>query len=276
MGAINYLGNRFPLPDNLSQDFAIPYALSGTPIAVGVGDAMYFAGQVAIYGDVAYPADQLPTLGTEALDQIQFAKLFVGYTPGQILLTETNKFKRLMIRTNGPAICKCPSQTWKHGDLVGIYSNGVTIDPQQVDKVTQRALAIGVCIKDSVNPATTVTFDFESRYADGIMDVMQYASQGEQQSMNAVNVLTDANQIFTVASPQFNQMTNSSARTIKLPLESASGKLIFMIHNMAASAGSITFLGSAGGNALGTAVIPAGKFGQAFCDGATWYSLISA
>ena len=43
---------RFSLPDNLTQDYAIPYAFSNTAIAVGVGDLCYWKGQVATYGDV--------------------------------------------------------------------------------------------------------------------------------------------------------------------------------------------------------------------------------
>lgn len=274
MGKVNDSA-RFVLPDNLTQDYLIPYALNQVGIAVGVGDACYFAG-VAAAGDVAYPADQLASLGTEALDQIQFAKLFVGYSQQQILVSETNVTKRYTVRTDGVASAKCPSQTWKHGDLVGIFSNGIALDPQQVDKVTQPVLGFGVCVKDQPTPTTRVTFRYSSRYADEVIDSLQFAATGEQQSMNNVNVLTDANQVFTVASPFFSQMQNSVARTITLPKEAASGKLQFWVHNLAASAGSITFLGSAGGNALGTAVIPAGKFGMAFCDGLTWYSLISA
>ena len=267
---------RFVLPDNFTVDYAIPYAFNQTPIAVGVGDAMYHQGQVAVYGDVAYPADQLATLGSEALDQIQFAKIFVGYSQEQILLAETNSYKRITIRTDGVAHANCPSQVWKHGDLVGIYSNGTTLDPQQVDKVTQPIMAFGLCVRDSVNAATDVTFRFSSRFADEVCDSLQYAATGEAQSMNAANILTDAAQIFTVASPFFSAMTNTNARTITLPKEAASNKLQFWVHNLAGSVGTVTFLGSAGGNALGTAIIPAGKFGMAFCDGLNWYSLISA
>lgn len=274
MGAINK-GNRFVLPDNFTHEYLIPYAFNATGIAVEVNDACYYKGTVG-GGDVAYPADQLVSLGTEALDQITFAKAFVGYSQQKILLAEVNTTKKFVVRTDGVMDAVCPSQTWKHGDLVGIFSNGVTVDPQQVDKVTQLVLAFGICVKDFPNPSTRVTFRFSSRFADEPIDSLQYAASGEMQSMNNVNNLTDANQVFTVASPFFSQMSNTGNRTIKLPLEAAAIKLQFWVHNLAASTGTITFQGSAGSSALGTAIIPAGKFGMAFCDGLTWYSNISA
>lgn len=279
MGATQNLQAPFPVPDNLTQDWLIPYALAGGAIPVSIADAMYFAGAATLGqgGNVAYPADQLASLGSEALDQAQFAALFVGYSQEKILSTETNPNKRFTVRVSGPVTAQCPSQVWNKGDLVGIFSNGVALNPQQVDKVSQRFLAIGVCIKDSGGvAATSVTFDMESRYTDGIMDSRQFASLGEQQAMQNVNVLTDANQVFTVATPFFSQQQNTAPRTITLPLEKASKGLQFMVHNLAGSTGSITFNGSAGGAALGNNVLPAGKTGTYFCDGLTWYCSISA
>src|SRR5207302_580830 len=103
---------------------------------------------LANVGSVAYPADQLATLSTEALDQAQFPALFVGVSQEQVLAAETNVNKRITVRTDTIADFKCPSQTWKKGDLVGIYSNGTTLDPQQVDKVTIPMLAIGMVVKE--------------------------------------------------------------------------------------------------------------------------------
>jgi hypothetical protein len=279
MGAINR-NNWFVLPDPVTQDFLIPYCLSLAPIPVTQQDACYFAGTVApangAAGDVAYPADKFPSLGSEPLDQISFAKLFIGYSQDQILYSEVNLFKRFVIRTDGVMSATCPSQTWKHGDLVGIYSNGTALDPQQVDKVTQPIMAFGVCIKDQATPSSRVTFRFSSRWCDEVVDSLQYASTGEVQNMQNANVLNDANQVFAVNSPFFSQQQNTAARTIMLPLEAASIKLQFWVHNLAASTGTITFLGSKGGVALGTAVIPVGKFGFAFCDGLNWYTSISS
>lgn len=275
MGATQNLQNPFPLPDSLTPDFLIPYAFAGAGIAVSVADAMYYRGSNQ-NGDVAYPADQLASLGSEALDQIQFARLFLGYSQQKILAAETNALKRLVLRLAGPVTARCPSQAWKHGDLVGIYSNGVTIDPQQVDRVTQRALAIGVCIDEQPVAATVVTFEMRSRLGYGMMESLQFAAMGEQQSMNGANVLADANQTFTVATPFFSTLLNAGARTITLPKESASRGLQFMVHNLAASTGSVSWAGSTGGAILGTATIAAGKTGTVFCDGTNWYSLAGA
>jgi hypothetical protein len=279
MGAIQKPGD-FTLPDNLTQDFLIPFCFNQTNIAVSVMDAMYLKGTVTpangMAGDVAYPADQLATAGTEAIDQISFASLFLGYSQDQILYLENNLFKRFTIRTEGVITRPCPSQTWKHGDLVGIYSNGVTIDPQSVDKVTLPGAAIGICIKESAVLATRVTFRFESRWAGNLLDSAQFGSLFDSQPVNQANVLSDANQVFAVNSPFFSTQSNTGARTITLSLESASKKLAFMVANLAASIGSITFKGSAGGNILANAVLPAGKTCFVFCDGANWYGFISA
>ena len=182
MGATQNIQNPFPQPDNLTQDFLIPYAFAGIGINVSVGDLVYYKGTIstALGGDVAYPAEQLASLGSEALDQIQFAKLFLGVSQQKVLSAETNATKRFTVRVEGPVLAKCPSQAWKVGDLVGVYSNGVTLDAQQVDKVTQRALAIGVCINESSVAATTVQFEMESRYGNNIMGALPFASLGEQ------------------------------------------------------------------------------------------------
>jgi hypothetical protein len=149
----------------LTVDYAIPYASAASAIAVGVGDLCYWKNQDATYGDVAYPADQFASLGTEALDQAAFAGLFVGVSQEQILASETNKFKRFTVRTDCVCLFKCPSQTFKHGDLVGVYSNGATLDPQQVDLTLNPAAAIGIVIKDYPAATTSVEVQILSRYA---------------------------------------------------------------------------------------------------------------
>lgn len=274
MGAVNK-GNWFQYPDNESQDFLIPYAFASVGIAVETCDLCYFKGTVAA-GDVAYPADQLASAGSEALDQFAFAAKFCGISQQKILLAETNILKRFTLKVRGPINMACPSQTWKHGDLVGIYSNGITLDPQQVDKVTNPSAAIGVCTKDYPNPTTRVLLYFQCRTAEGVLTNLNSASLFEAQAMTAGSVLSDANQVLTVASPFFSTMINTSGRNLQLPLESASKSLAFMHANLAASVGANTFKSSSGGAILSNGVVPAGKTGFAFCDGISWYGFISA
>ncbi len=144
--------NRFVLPDNLTQDWLIPYALSAGAIPVAVGDLMYDA-----TGDVAFPADQQASQGSEASDQVLFASGFCGVSQEQVLAAETNALKRITLRTEGVMSFKCPSQTWAKGNLVGIYSDGVhSPDPQQVDRVSTVDKAIGVVVKAEPTATTRV------------------------------------------------------------------------------------------------------------------------
>lgn len=156
---------RFVLPDNLNQDWLIPYAFNNTGIAVGIGDLMYYKGDLASVGQVAYPADQLATMGTEVADQAQFGSQFCGISQNLILSTETNVNKRLVTRTTGVAEFKCPSQTFKKGALVGIFSNGITIDPQQVDALQAGGVAIGMVFKDYLVATTRVRIVYSSRFS---------------------------------------------------------------------------------------------------------------
>src|ERR1041385_2346205 len=109
----------FTAPDNFDQSWLIPYALASLAVGVNILDLCDDAGS-----GVAYPAGQMTTTGTEAGDQIAFAKLFIGCATEACLSTETNNARQLNIRTEGMRSFKCPSQTFKIGDLVGIYSNG--------------------------------------------------------------------------------------------------------------------------------------------------------
>lgn len=157
MGTTND-ANRFVLPDNLTQDWLIPYALSSLAYGVAVGDLCYDAGS-----GVGYPADRLTSTGTAAGDQALFASKFVGVSQQQVLSTETNALKKFTVRTDAVIEITCVSQTFNVGDMVGIYSNGSTLDPQKVDLVTNPALAIGVVTKYYGSATTRVQCRVQAR-----------------------------------------------------------------------------------------------------------------
>ena len=183
--------NPFPLPDDLTHDYAIPYAFASSAIQVMVGDLCYFKGQIATYGDVAYPGDQFTSLTNEQLDQQAFASVFAGISQEMILSTETNKNKRFVLRTEGIGLYKCPSQTWRHGDLVGIYSSGSALDPQQVDKCLSGG-AIGYVVKDYVNATTEVTIYFRATRAEPpVGGVTNYALGAINTADNISNISTE-------------------------------------------------------------------------------------
>jgi hypothetical protein len=220
MGAVNDF-NRFVLPDNLTQDWLI----AGSQ-AIGVGDFMFDGGS-----DVAKPADQLSGLASEALDQFQFAQKFIGVSQQQVLVSETSTTKRITIRTDGIVEATCPSLTWNKGDLVGIFSTGGgglgAISPQQVDKVTQPGLAIGIVTKAFLSATTRVRFRILSRKTDSFLSSLQFSDLFSLQAIQTVTTDTDANQTYVVSSPMFHNMVPTAARTVTLPLETQSRGLVF-------------------------------------------------
>lgn len=164
----NSQANWFFQPDYLDASWLIPYAASGNPaVAVNVGDLCYDAGS-----GVAYPAGQQPSQGSEAADQILFARNFIGCPTDGCLATETNPNRRLNVRTRGYKAFICPSQTFTVGQMVGIYSNGTNSpDPTQVDAALTQLGAIGMVVPAPGNPTyynaavTTVYVYFEAAHA---------------------------------------------------------------------------------------------------------------
>jgi hypothetical protein len=258
---------RFTEVDNLTQDW-----LFNVGDAIGVGDLVYDNGS-----DVARPADKLTSLTTEALDQAQFAQKFIGCSQEQILAAETNSTKRFTVRVDGVMDFNCPSQTFNKGDLVGIYSNGTNLDPQQVDKVTHPALAIGIVVKYYGSATTRVRARIVSRKTWDIVSNWASPALFDGQTVAATNTLTDANQTLTVASAMFQKMVPTAARSVTLPKEAQSKGLTFIFWNNSGGANTVTFKKSDGStNVDGTAGVTQGKVGIFMCDGATWYGVLSA
>lgn len=126
--------------------------------AVAVGDLLF--NNAAAAAKASAQADQL----TEAANQALFAKLFLGVSADQRLATETSTGTRVVI-TDGVFDVTCPSTTWAVGDLVGASENsgGDGLENQQVEKVTDPALAIGYCVKAGTS-VTTVRCRLIGRY----------------------------------------------------------------------------------------------------------------
>jgi hypothetical protein len=158
--------NWFSPIDNNEQDWLIPYAAVSGAIGVEVGDLMYDYGSSL---DVAYPAGQQASGGSEAADQVTFAAAFVGCSIDKVLSTETNATRRMVVRTAGVKVFDCPSQAWAKGDLIGIYSDGANSPvAQKVDKVTTVDKAIGVVVKGTLGVSvTTVTAYFQAKNYTG-------------------------------------------------------------------------------------------------------------
>lgn len=262
---------RFTEVDNLTQDWLFNVT-AGVADAISVGDLVYDAGS-----DVARPADKLTSLTTEALDQAQFAQKFVGVSQEKILAAETNTTKRYTVRVDGVMDFNCASNTFNKGDLIGVYSDGSTLDPQKVDKVTHPALAIGVVVKYYGSATTRVRARIVSRKTwDLSSDWAAVPKLFDGQKVATTNALSDGNQTLTVASALFQSMVPTAARSVTLPDETRSKGLAFVIWNNSGGANTITMKKSGGTDVDGTAGIPQGKIGVALCDGTTWYGIVSA
>lgn len=122
-------------------------------IEVEAGDLVF------LNTDDARPLSSIADQGTEPLNQEYAARRYLG--PCVKGKSGTAAAGTVVIDQDPNAIWKypCPSTSWEVGDLVGPSENGDGdgLLAQQVEKVTDRALAIGVCVEKSTS-ATSVRF----------------------------------------------------------------------------------------------------------------------
>lgn len=151
------MGINFRLSD--ARTIKAPFPAS---LAVAIGDLLYW--DSTTIKKASQQADQ----GTEPLNQALFASKFIGVSKDQRLSTETTADDRT-IETDTVVDATCPSSTWEIGDLVGPSENsgGDGLENQQVEKVTDPALAIGYCIKREGSAVTTVRCRLMSKYLPG-------------------------------------------------------------------------------------------------------------
>jgi hypothetical protein len=126
------------------SDAQTPRWLVSSNVAYNVGDLLYDSGS----GGIALPAGSQASQGSEQADQVLFASKFCGVCVSGCSAAEAlyNTAFPIVVDMSGKVwSVTCPSQTWNHGDLVGIYSNGTTSpDPQKVDACGQNGIrAIG-------------------------------------------------------------------------------------------------------------------------------------
>lgn len=136
----------------LRNDSLVEIAVDAA-IEVDAGDLVY------LNVDDARPFGSVADQGTEALNQEYAARRFVGPCVRGKQGTAAAGTVLVDADPNGTWRYPCPSTTWEVGELVGPSENGDgdALLPQQVEKVTDIALAIGVCTKKATS-ATTVEF----------------------------------------------------------------------------------------------------------------------
>lgn len=145
----------------LYPDTKNPNWIVSSGVQYNVGDLCYDSGS----GGIALPGGSQASQGSEQADQILFAASFAGVCISGCSSTEStsNTAFKIVLDMGGEVwACKCPSQTWNHGDLVGIYSTGsASPDPQQVDACGQNVnRAIGKVFGYYVAATTTVMVIF--------------------------------------------------------------------------------------------------------------------
>lgn len=221
------------------------------------------------------PLTSLPTLASEALDQVNAAGKFLGFAVDARLATEVDDGFNRVFGIEGVCDYDCQSQIFSFGDLVGpTWAGGAALVNQQVTRVTNIASAVGIVIASYQGVATSrVRFRLISRYAWDLGSTQRQAGPGGSQGGGA-RVLADAAYQVLVSDPPLLSMAPTSARNITLPPEGQAASFEYSFTNTGGA--TATFLGSAGGAVRGNGVVPAGKTCWLWCDGTFWNGLVSA
>ena len=138
----------YRLSDNKTAALPVPAS-----VAFAIGDLMVYDASL----HQMKPLTSVATGGSEAIDQVTVAAIFVGVSEDQRLLIETDANAQRVVCTDGVFDCDCPSQTFEAGDLVGAtWNGGAALVNQFVTKVTGATKAIGTVVKPYTTATTTV------------------------------------------------------------------------------------------------------------------------
>ena len=225
--------------------------------------------------NVCKKASARTDLTTAALNQADFAPLFIGVAGDQRLSTETStgSTSNRRVILEGVFDCDCASATFEIGDYVGVArdSNNSVNFNQKVVGVAGPHLAIGRVVKREGSSVTKVRC-FLSAYEFGFFNY----TRGNRQ-LNGAIAATDADTTLTVsqlAGATIATMTPTAARKIIMPSEARSTGLMLYINNLAGATHAINVRNSADGATQIS--IPASKAGIVWCDGTTWRGIVGA
>lgn len=146
-----------PVADQI-QEFAADASL-----AINIGDLMY------LDTDDAKPAGSQADQGTETDNQRLFASKFCGVANSKRLSSDASAGV-VRVQTDVLIELPCASSTFEIGDLIGgsEVSTGDALEPQTVEKVTSKDLAIGVVTKRYASATTKVWCRLQSRVSDSL------------------------------------------------------------------------------------------------------------
>jgi len=235
--------------------------------AVAVGDLLWFDSAAGVFKT----ASARPDLGSLVLNQRDFADLFAGVMVDQRLAAETStgNDSRRTIVADGIFDADCPSLTWEFGDYVAVDRSATPLNyNQQVNKVSNPALAIGICVKREPSAVTKVRCRLVSKWVLAEPFMRRRGIGGFQGT--ASTAMADAATVLTVASNPVQTMVPTAARNVDLPAEAQSAGLVFYIVNNSGGANSITVRNPAAGTVKVVAQNGRGIF---WCDGTTWFGI---
>lgn len=252
------------LADNRNISVLFPASL-----AVATNDLLFYDAAT----NTAKPASSRSDQGSLIANQADFAPLFLGVSADSRLAIETTSQRRLVDLVQ-QADVSCSSQTWKYGDLVAIdrdSGNSVNYN-QQVAKVTNPALAIGMCIKDEPSAVTKVRVKFESRWCSQLALIRNRGIGGFQGTGSTA--LTDADTTLTPASNPILTGIPTAARKVILPPPALCTGFVFYVVNNSAGAYALNVRDN--GDSATIQSVAQNKRGIFLCDGTTWFGVLGA
>jgi hypothetical protein len=252
-------------PSELNAEF-----LPAASKQVQIGDLLYWSS-----GDNApIPASNLADLGTAALMQTAFARLFVGVANSARLSTDTTTTTQLRVMVDGIWEFTCDSSTFAIGDYVGASYNTNVLRNQQVAKVAGAHMAIGRVVKRYGSATTKVKCRIMGRYLLGLLG--DPFRQAPVPVPPALTTLADQDNTLTVDTlvRYYKQTPTTNPRKLIMPAEAQCAGVEVAVVNLAGATNAIQVRNS--GDSTTVVSIPATKTGYLWCDGTTWYGLVSA
>lgn len=252
------------LSDNRSV--ALPFPAS---TAVARGDLLYWDASA----HQAKPFTSYTTGASEVLDQVAVSNLFCGIAWDSRLSSESDANALRTVLSEGIFDVDCPSQTWEIGDLVGpTWNGGSALANQAVTKVTSLHRAIGCVIKQYTSAVTKVRCRLISRKLWDLIHATRSMGGGQGRGTTA---LADADVTITASATAMLEMTpTANPRKLILPAEASCTGLVYWISNLAPATNAIQVRNS--GDSATVVSIGATKTGIVWCNGTSWYGLVSA
>lgn len=240
------------------QEFPAPASLG-----IEVNDLMYWDAGNSVAKPASSQADKL----SEALNQAEFARNFIGISNSARQATDTVAGV-VRVQTDGLFQLPCVSSTFEVGDLLGAdeAASGTALEDQQVRKVLFPHLAIAVVTQRYASATTRVWCRLLSRRAHDLAN--RFHGVGGFQGHGST-ALADANVTLTVDHNPICAQIPTAHRDITLPTEAQSAGLMFFFANNSAGAFNMVVKNAA---AATLATIAQNKRGIAWCDGTTWFA----